>query len=111
MKTCPPLLIPPYSNTICKNPDLNLSFDYTPRNLTFLQLFDPEKDFFTEAMPIDTGEFRLHFKGALKVKYFAHLSRMRVQMWTRILYGWFFKKKLSSTESVTLGWIGNHLQT
>lgn len=57
VKTCPPLLIPPYSNTICKNPDLNLSFDYTPRNATFLALFDPDKEAFTEAMPIDTGEF------------------------------------------------------
>lgn len=38
----------------CKNSDLNLFFDYTPRNETFMMNYDRDEMRITEAMPIDT---------------------------------------------------------
>lgn len=39
---------------VCRNPDLNLKFDYSPRNATFIAHFDNEVLRVTENMPIDT---------------------------------------------------------
>lgn len=39
---------------ICKNSDLDLFFDYSPRNYSFLAHFDDEEKRVTELMPIDT---------------------------------------------------------
>ncbi|XP_049280450.1 sushi, von Willebrand factor type A, EGF and pentraxin domain-containing protein 1-like [Anopheles funestus] len=54
MKICPPLNIPYYGMTVCSNPDLDLLYDYTPRNKSFLQNYSMSSERFTEAMPIDT---------------------------------------------------------
>lgn len=54
MKTCPKLQVPFYGMATCKNNDLNLFFDYTPRNDTFMQYYDNEELRTTELMPIDT---------------------------------------------------------
>lgn len=54
VKTCPKLPIPFYGMATCKNIDLNLFFDYTPRNETFMQYYDNEELRSTELMPIDT---------------------------------------------------------
>lgn len=54
VKTCPSLSIPYYGIVTCKNMDLNLHFDYTPKNRTFMQYYDHDEYRITEAMPIDT---------------------------------------------------------
>uniref|UniRef100_A0A182NDP0 Sushi, von Willebrand factor type A, EGF and pentraxin domain-containing protein 1 n=1 Tax=Anopheles dirus TaxID=7168 RepID=A0A182NDP0_9DIPT len=54
MKKCPPLTIPYYGMVVCSNPDLDLYYDYTPRNKSFLQNYSMATERFTEAMPIDT---------------------------------------------------------
>uniref|UniRef100_A0A182PU12 Sushi, von Willebrand factor type A, EGF and pentraxin domain-containing protein 1 n=1 Tax=Anopheles epiroticus TaxID=199890 RepID=A0A182PU12_9DIPT len=54
MKKCPPLSIPYYGMAVCSNPDLDLLFDYTPRNKSFLQNYSMSAERLTEAMPIDT---------------------------------------------------------
>uniref|UniRef100_A0A182QJ86 Sushi, von Willebrand factor type A, EGF and pentraxin domain-containing protein 1 n=1 Tax=Anopheles farauti TaxID=69004 RepID=A0A182QJ86_9DIPT len=54
MKQCPPLSIPYYGMVVCSNPDLDLYYDYTPRNKSFLQNYSMSAERFTEAMPIDT---------------------------------------------------------
>nr|XP_040233470.2 sushi, von Willebrand factor type A, EGF and pentraxin domain-containing protein 1-like [Anopheles coluzzii] len=54
MKKCPPLNIPYYGMAVCSNPDLDLLYDYTPRNKSFLQNYSMSAERFTEAMPIDT---------------------------------------------------------
>lgn len=38
----------------CKNADLNVFFDYTPRNETFMLTYDRDELRITEPMPIDT---------------------------------------------------------
>lgn len=54
VKTCPALAVPFYGIAICKNTDLNLFYDYSPRNSSFLKFFDNEDKRLTEPMPIDT---------------------------------------------------------
>ncbi|XP_055618198.1 sushi, von Willebrand factor type A, EGF and pentraxin domain-containing protein 1-like [Toxorhynchites rutilus septentrionalis] len=54
LKTCPPLKIPYYGLAVCKNPDLNLYFDYSPRNKSFITNYSISVDRLTEPMPIDT---------------------------------------------------------
>ncbi|KXJ84393.1 hypothetical protein RP20_CCG009862 [Aedes albopictus] len=54
LKTCPPLKIPYYGLAVCKNPDLNLYFDYSPRNKSFLLNYSASLERSTEPMPIDT---------------------------------------------------------
>ncbi|XP_035901734.1 sushi, von Willebrand factor type A, EGF and pentraxin domain-containing protein 1-like [Anopheles stephensi] len=54
MKKCPPLNIPYYGMAVCSNPDLDLLYDYTPRNKSFLQNYSMSAERFTEEMPIDT---------------------------------------------------------
>lgn len=38
----------------CKNSDLNVFFDYTPRNESFMKVYNDEELRSTELMPIDT---------------------------------------------------------
>lgn len=38
----------------CKNSDLNLFYDYTSRNESFMKYYDDEEHRTTELMPIDT---------------------------------------------------------
>lgn len=38
----------------CKNSDLNVFYDYTPRNETFMEFYDNDEMRITEPMPIDT---------------------------------------------------------
>lgn len=54
VKTCPKLTVPYYGMATCKNTDLNLFFDYTPRNESFMQFYDNEELRTTALMPIDT---------------------------------------------------------
>lgn len=54
VKTCPKLSIPYYGTAICKNSDLRLLFDYTPRNISFMRLYENEELRSTESLPIDT---------------------------------------------------------
>ncbi|XP_053687129.1 sushi, von Willebrand factor type A, EGF and pentraxin domain-containing protein 1-like [Sabethes cyaneus] len=54
LKTCPSLKIPYYGLVVCKNTDLNLFFDYTPRNKSFIANYSISIDRSTERMPIDT---------------------------------------------------------
>lgn len=54
VKTCPRLLVPYYGMATCKNEDLNLVFDYSPRNNTFMDSYHNDDLRITEAMPIDT---------------------------------------------------------
>lgn len=54
VKTCPKLPVPFYGMATCKNADLNLLFDYTPRNDTFMEFYENEELRTTELMPIDT---------------------------------------------------------
>lgn len=54
VKTCPKLPVPFYGMATCKNTDLNLFFDYTPRNQTFMEFYNDEDFRTTELMPIDT---------------------------------------------------------
>lgn len=54
MKTCPKLPVPYYGMATCKNSDLNLFFDYTTRNQTFMQFYNDDEARVTELMPIDT---------------------------------------------------------
>ncbi|XP_055587381.1 sushi, von Willebrand factor type A, EGF and pentraxin domain-containing protein 1-like [Uranotaenia lowii] len=54
LKTCPSLSIPYYGLVVCKNPDLNLYFDYSPRNKSFLTNYSISTERSTEPMPIDT---------------------------------------------------------
>ncbi|XP_065089093.1 sushi, von Willebrand factor type A, EGF and pentraxin domain-containing protein 1-like [Ochlerotatus camptorhynchus] len=54
LKPCPPLKIPYYGLTVCKNPDLNLHFDYSPRNKSFIVNYSASSERSTEPMPIDT---------------------------------------------------------
>ncbi|XP_058442915.1 sushi, von Willebrand factor type A, EGF and pentraxin domain-containing protein 1-like isoform X2 [Malaya genurostris] len=54
LKTCPPLKIPYYGLAVCKNPDLNLYFDYSPRNKSFIANYSASVERLTEPMPIDT---------------------------------------------------------
>lgn len=54
VKTCPSLAIPFYGMVVCKNVDLNLNLDYTPRNETFMEFYDRDELRITEPMPSDT---------------------------------------------------------
>ncbi|XP_058063456.1 sushi, von Willebrand factor type A, EGF and pentraxin domain-containing protein 1-like [Anopheles bellator] len=55
LKECPRLSIPYYGMAVCTNADLNLHYDYTPHNKTFMANYGgPTSDRYTEAMPIDT---------------------------------------------------------
>lgn len=54
VKTCPKLPVPFYGMATCKNTDLNLFFDYTPRNMSFMEFYNDEELRTTELMPIDT---------------------------------------------------------
>ncbi|ETN64776.1 hypothetical protein AND_003471, partial [Anopheles darlingi] len=54
LKMCPPLSIPYYGMTVCSNPDLELYYDYTPRNKTFMRNYSSAVERYTERMPIDT---------------------------------------------------------
>lgn len=54
VKTCPSLLVPFYGLALCRNKDLNLFFDYSPRNSTFMKFYDIDSKRVTEPMPIDT---------------------------------------------------------
>lgn len=54
VKTCPKLPVPYYGMATCKNSDLNLFFDYTTRNQTFMQFYNDDEARVTELMPIDT---------------------------------------------------------
>lgn len=54
MKTCPALEVPYYGQAICKNTDLNLYFDYSPKNLTFMANYSRSVKKYSEPMPIDT---------------------------------------------------------
>ncbi|XP_037922099.1 sushi, von Willebrand factor type A, EGF and pentraxin domain-containing protein 1-like isoform X3 [Hermetia illucens] len=54
LKTCPSLLVPFYGLALCRNKDLNLFFDYSPRNSTFMKFYDIDSKRVTEPMPIDT---------------------------------------------------------
>lgn len=54
VKTCPKLPVPFYGMATCKNSDLNLFFDYTPRNDSFMEFYNNEELRTTELMPIDT---------------------------------------------------------
>lgn len=40
--------------TTCKNSDLNIFYDYTPRNKTFMEMYDSDELRKTEPLPIDT---------------------------------------------------------
>lgn len=54
VKTCPSLPIPYYGLAICKNHDLGLFYDYSPRNTTFIAHFNDDDLRITEPLPIDT---------------------------------------------------------
>lgn len=54
VKTCPSLAIPFYGMVVCKNTDLNVHLDYTPRNETFMEFYDRDDLRVTEPMPFDT---------------------------------------------------------
>lgn len=54
VKTCPKLPVPYYGMATCKNEDLNLFFDYSPRNGTFMESYNDDELRITEPMPIDT---------------------------------------------------------
>lgn len=54
VKTCPRLSVPYYGLVTCKNTDLNLFYDYTPRNESFMEFYDNDDMRITEPMPIDT---------------------------------------------------------
>ncbi|XP_050100459.1 sushi, von Willebrand factor type A, EGF and pentraxin domain-containing protein 1-like [Anopheles aquasalis] len=54
LKMCPPLIIPYYGMAVCSNPDLDLYYDYTPRNKTFMRNYSSAVERYTERMPIDT---------------------------------------------------------
>lgn len=54
VKTCPQLKIPYYGMTTCKNADLNIFYDYTPRNKTFMETYDSDEHRITVPLPIDT---------------------------------------------------------
>lgn len=54
-KTCPALPIPYDGMAVCKNPDLNIVFDYSTKNSTFAELHRiSDVELFSEKMPIDT---------------------------------------------------------
>lgn len=54
VKTCPALAIPYFSMALCKNSDLNITIDYSPRNETFMKDYSPDVQKFTENFSIDT---------------------------------------------------------
>lgn len=54
VKTCPALNIPFFGTSFCRNTDLNLTIDYSPRNLTFMENYSIEVQKFTEKFAIDT---------------------------------------------------------
>lgn len=54
VKTCPRMSIPYYGTVTCRNTDLNLAFDYTTRNDTFMKSYQSDELRITEPMPIDT---------------------------------------------------------
>lgn len=54
MKTCPSLLIPFFGMALCKNADLNLTIDYSPRNESFIRDYNPDVQVQMENFPIDT---------------------------------------------------------
>lgn len=39
---------------LCKNPDLNISIDYSPRNESFIRDYNPDVQVLTENFPTDT---------------------------------------------------------
>ncbi|GAB0087495.1 sushi, von Willebrand factor type A, EGF and pentraxin domain-containing protein 1 [Sergentomyia squamirostris] len=55
LKACPALQVPFYGQAMCRNPDLNLNADYTPRNATFMEFYMEDAYRITEQMPIDTN--------------------------------------------------------
>lgn len=46
--------MPYYGMVTCKNEDLNLFFDYSTRNTTFMKSYERDDMRITETMPIDT---------------------------------------------------------
>lgn len=54
VKTCPALSIPSFGMVVCKNPDLNITIDYSPRNESFIRDYDPDISYQTENFPTDT---------------------------------------------------------
>lgn len=54
MKTCPSLLIPFFGMALCKNTDLNITIDYSPRNETFMKDYSIDVQKMTENFSIDT---------------------------------------------------------
>lgn len=54
VKLCPSLSVPYYGLIVCRNRDLDLFFDYSPRNTTFMKTYEDETKRYTQPMPIDT---------------------------------------------------------
>lgn len=54
VKTCPALVIPFFGMALCKNADLNMTIDYSPRNETFIKNYSTDVQMFTENFSIDT---------------------------------------------------------
>lgn len=54
VKTCPAVLIPPFGMAFCKNVDLNMTIDYSPRNESFIKNFNADIPKYTDNFPIDT---------------------------------------------------------
>ena len=54
VKTCPALAIPYGLMALCKNSDLNMTVDYSPRNETFMKNYNSEVQKLTENFAIDS---------------------------------------------------------
>jgi CUB/sushi domain-containing protein len=54
VKTCPALTIPFFGTAMCKNTDLDLIIDYSPRNASFMENYGVEIQKLTEEFAIDT---------------------------------------------------------
>jgi hypothetical protein len=54
VKTCPAIQLPPLGMALCKNADLKIKIDYSPRNESFIRNYYSEEAKFTEEFPIDT---------------------------------------------------------
>jgi Sushi repeat (SCR repeat) len=54
VKTCPALVLPLFGMALCKNSDLNMTIDYSPRNESFIKDYNSEVQKVTENFSIDT---------------------------------------------------------
>lgn len=54
VKTCPSLTIALFGMAVCRNADLNMIIDYSPRNGSFIENYNPEVHKTTENFSIDT---------------------------------------------------------